>query len=91
MTQVSQKANIPVDGLQQKANRVLRIMGDSKGFHGDVSQFKTASGAEDAAVQFDLELILDCLSSGPVAIHRDFELFGQLYQPLYMIRMLVSD
>ena len=88
---IGQKANVTRGRAQEKADRVLRVVGNVKTLDGDIADFEAFACAKQAAIEALGELVLKRFLSRAIAIDRNVESGAELDQPVNMVRMFVRD
>jgi hypothetical protein len=91
MPKVREESNIAGGSAEKEADRILGVMGDRKRFNCDIPDVESRARREEAAIEPNVQLLLDCILRGTVTIDRDTKLFGQCGQALDVIRMFVRD
>ena len=91
MAEVGHKPNIARRGAEQETDRIRGIVRNAESIDDDVTEFKAAAGAEDAAIEPRLKLEFDGLFGEPIAIDRNVELGTQADQTVDVIRVFVGD
>ncbi len=86
-----QKADIRPAGAQKKTDRIIRIVRDGKSIDRQVAHFEGGAGAENAAVEPGLELILDGFLGQTIAVDGNRQFGAQSGQALDVVAVLVRD
>src|SRR5207302_4113669 len=77
MAEVGEETNISLDGAQEKADRIVGIVGDAEGVDGDIANLEGGAGGKDAGLELDFEEAFDGFFGQAIAIDRDLQFDDQ--------------
>lgn len=91
MAKVSQKADLARRGAEQKTNGIRGIVRNAESVHHDIANFKTAAGAEDAAIELGFKLPFNAFLGRTVTVDGNLQLRTKRRKPIDMVGVLVGD
>ena len=91
VAKVGDEPDVAGGGVNQKSDRVLRVVRDGERVHEQVGDFKARAGFKQVAVEFGLQLKFKRLLGGAVAINRDVQFLRDAGQAVNVVAVFVGD
>ena len=91
VAEVGDEPDVASGGVNQKPDRILRVVRDGKCVHEQVGDFEARAGFKQVAVEFGLELKFKRFLGGMVAVNRDVQLLRDAGQAINVVAVLVGD
>ncbi len=91
MADVGDEPDVAGGSVNQKSDRVLRVVRDGERVHQQIGDFEARAGFEQVAIEFGLQLKFKRLLGGAVAINRDVQLLRNAGQAVNVVAVFVGD